>query len=179
MSIKQKHKKNIIKIFRIAGSLSNLYSDSNIPYLYYRVAEKVFCRAFEAEDLSRSDVSSDAKKGVLGIGLKTFLIGNSKTFQKVAEFNSDRTLYTHLTPHDLITKVSELRNARIKFTENTHGLESSIYHCVIRDSGKFKIFEESMDMVDIQKLEMLRRTKVQYLSMMGFMNILSLFRKAP
>jgi len=40
---------------KIAGCLSNLFSDSEVPYLYYRVAEKVFCRAFEAEDLSRSD----------------------------------------------------------------------------------------------------------------------------
>lgn len=47
---------------KMLGSLSNLSSDSNIPYLYYRMAEKVFCRAFESEDLSRSDVSIDAKK---------------------------------------------------------------------------------------------------------------------
>lgn len=137
---------------KIAGCLSNLFSNSELPYLYYRVAEKVFCRAFEAEDLSRSDVSADAKKGTLGIGLKTFLVGNNKTFQKVAEFNSDRLLYANLNPHDLIKKVSELRNTRIEFTENTHGLEKSLYHCIIRDSGKFKIFEESMDKVDIQNI---------------------------
>ncbi len=46
----------------IVGCLSNLFSDSNVPYFYYRIAEKIFCRAFEAEDLSRSDVSADAKK---------------------------------------------------------------------------------------------------------------------
>ncbi|MCK5536626.1 MAG: hypothetical protein KAI79_07350, partial [Bacteroidales bacterium] len=67
----------------IVGSLSNLFSDSNVPYLYYRIAEKIFCRAFGAEDLSRSDVSADAKKDNLGIGLKTFLAGNNKTLQKV------------------------------------------------------------------------------------------------
>jgi hypothetical protein len=120
--------------------------------LYYRVAEKVFCRAFEAEDLSRSDVSADAKKNALGIGLKTFLKGNDKTFQKVAEFNSDRPLYAHLEAKELIKKVSELRNTRIEFTENTHGLEKSIYHCVLRDSGKFKIFEEPMEKINIANI---------------------------
>lgn len=144
---------------RIAGCLSNLFSDSEIPYLYYRVAEKVFCRAFEAEDLSRSDVSADAKKDILGIGLKTFLVGNSKSFQKVAEFNSDRPLYATLETQELVRKVAELRNARIEFTENTHGLENSIYHCVVRDSGKFKIFEEPMDKVDIGKIRITKKNR--------------------
>lgn len=84
-TIKQKQKYQ--DFLKIAGCLSNLFSESEIPYLYYRVAEKIFCRAFEAEDLSRSDVSADAKKKFLGIGLKTFLVGNKKSFQKVAEFN--------------------------------------------------------------------------------------------
>lgn len=144
---------------RIAGSLSNLFSDSKIPYLYYRVAEKVFCRAFDAEDLSRSDVSSDAKKGNVWIGLKTFLVGNNKTFQKIAEFNSDRSFYNDLLPRDLVVKVSELRNARIEFTENAHGLNSSLYHCVLRDSGRFKIFEEPMDKINVQNIKNINQNK--------------------
>ena len=108
------------KFLKIVGSLSNLYSDSKIPYLYYRVAEKLFCNAFGADDLSRSDVSADAKKGDIGIGLKTFLAGNNNSLQKVAEFNSDRELYADLDPRSLITKIAELRNARIQFTEKNH-----------------------------------------------------------
>jgi len=137
---------------KIVGCLSNLFSDSNVPYLYYRVAEKIFCKAFNAEDLSRSDVSADAKKLDLGIGLKTFLAGNHNSFQKVAEFNSDRPSYINLKNEDLIRKVSELRNIRINFTEDTHNLDRSIYHCVLRESGKFKIFEESMDLINIDKI---------------------------
>ncbi|MCF6276652.1 MAG: NgoFVII family restriction endonuclease [Candidatus Magasanikbacteria bacterium] len=144
---------------KIAGCLSNMFSDSEVPYLYYRVAEKVFCRAFNAEDLSRSDVSSDAKKDLLGIGLKTFLKGNDKTFQKIAEFNRDRPLYKGLEAKKLIEKVSKLRNARIEFTENVHGLNKSIYHCVLRDSGKFKIFEEPMEKVDIQNIHNIKINK--------------------
>lgn len=144
---------------KIAGCLSNLFSDSEVPYLYYRVAEKVFCRAFGADDLSRSDVSADAKKDSLGIGLKTFLVGNNKSFQKIAEFNSDRPLYTNLDAQQLIVKVAELRNARIAFTENSHGLEKSIYHCIVRDSSKFKIFEEPMDKVDIPNIRITKKNK--------------------
>jgi hypothetical protein len=76
-------KNNYKKYLRVVGGLSHLFSESKIPYLYYRVAERIFCNAFNAEDLSRSDVSADAKKKGVGIGLKTFLAGNHKTFQKV------------------------------------------------------------------------------------------------
>lgn len=144
---------------KIAGCLSNMFSDSEVPYLYYRVAEKVFCRSFLAEDLSRSDVSADAKKDSVGIGLKTFLEGNDKTFQKIAEFNSARPLYAHLESKKLIETVSELRNARIQFTENTHKLNNSIYHCILRDSGKFKIFEEPMEKIDIPNIFVIKESR--------------------
>lgn len=156
---KSEFKKEYEHFLKIAGCLSNLFSESEIPYLYYRVAEKVFCRAFDAEDLSRSDVSADAKKDVLGIGLKTFLANNNRTFQKVAEFNNDRKIYENLSPEKLIRKVSELRNARIEFTENAHALENSIYHCVIREKGKFMIFEEPMDKVDIANIKNIKERK--------------------
>ncbi|CAC9548276.1 hypothetical protein [uncultured Gammaproteobacteria bacterium] len=152
-------KKEYQDFLKIAGCLSNMFSDSEVPYLYYRVAEKVFCRSFAAEDLSRSDVSADAKKDSVGIGLKTFLEGNDKTFQKIAEFNSDRPLYANLESKKLIEKVSELRNARIQFTENIHGLENSIYHCILRDSGKFKIFEEPMEKIDIPNICGMKKKK--------------------
>jgi len=147
------------KFLRTVGCLSNLFSDSDVPYLYYRVAEKMFCRAFEADDLSRSDVSADAKKAKIGIGLKTFLANNNNTLQKVAEFNGDRESYFKLKPEKLVKKIAELRNARIDFTENLHGLEGSIYHCVLRESGKFKIFEESMDRVDIDNIKIVKVNK--------------------
>jgi len=145
------------KFLKIAGCLSNLFSDSPVPYLYYRIAEKIFCKSFQAEDLSRSDVSVDAKKNKLGIGLKTFLVGNSKTYQKVAEFNSDRVLYENLSAEKLILKIAELRNARINFTEKAHGLENSIYHCVLRDKGKFLIFEEPMNKIEIGNIKNIKK----------------------
>jgi hypothetical protein len=145
------------ELLKIVGCLSNLFSDSETPYLYYRVAEKIFCQAFKAEDLSRSDVSADAKMGSLGIGLKTFLAGNNKTLQKVAEFNGDRPLYDGLSDDLLVRTVSELRNSRIDFTEKVHGLDSSIYHCVLRDKNIFKIFEEPMHKVNISNIRNIKR----------------------
>lgn len=145
------------KFLKIAGCLSSLFSDSPVPYLYYRIAEKIFCKSFQAEDLSRSDVSADAKKNKLGIGLKTFLVGNSKTYQKVAEFNSGRALYENLSAEKLVLKISELRNARINFTEKAHGLENFIYHCVLRDKGKFLIFEEPMNKIEIGDIRNIKK----------------------
>lgn len=147
------------KFLKIVGHLSNLFSESATPYLYYRIAEKIFCKAFEAEDLSRSDVSADAKKLNIGVGLKTFLAGNHRTFQKVAEFGGDKNLYEYLNTHEKILKIAELRNTRIDFTQRVHSLENSIYHCVIRDSGKFMIHEEQMHFIDTANIKNIKTNK--------------------
>ncbi len=144
---------------QIIGSLSNLFSDSSTPYLYYRIAEKMFCKAFHARDLSRGDVSYDAQKESLGIGLKTFLRGNNKSIQKIAEFNKDKLLYDNLTLSKKIHKISNLRNKRLDFTNNLYDIEKSIYHCVIRDNGKFQIYEEEIKHINIESIKNIRQTK--------------------
>jgi hypothetical protein len=131
----------------LIGSLSNLFSESDVPFLHYRIVETLFCKSFNAEDLSRSDLSADAKKDELGIGVKTFRNGNSKSFQKVAEFNKS-ILGDKPTPQ----KIAELRNRRIDATEIAHGLKRSIYHCVLRESNRFKLFEEPMHKINISSI---------------------------
>lgn len=140
------------KSLKTIGSLSNLFSSSSVPYLYYRVAEKIFCDSFSANDLSRGDVALDAHKNSIGIGLKTFLSGNSKTFQKVAEFNKDKYLYEGKTPKEIVQIVSQLRNKRIEFTQNLYTISSSYYHCVVRDENIFKIFEEPMHLITMKEI---------------------------
>ncbi len=142
-----------VNLLKLIGALSNLFSESAIPYLHYRVAERLFCKAFDAEDLSRSDVSADAKKGLIGIGLKTFLANNNKSLQKIAEFNNDRPQYKDLNSFDKIKKIAELRNSRIEFTESVHGINNSIYHCIIRGKGIFSVFEEPMHLIDIGNIK--------------------------
>jgi len=147
------------KYLQIIGSLSNLFSDSAIPYLYYRIAEKMFCKAFDAEDLSRGDVSYDAKKDLLGIGLKTFLRKNDKTIQKIAEFNQDLPLYNDLPLAKKVMKIAELRNKRLEFTNNTYNINNSIYHCVVRDKGKFFVYEEITKKIDLSSIRNIKQKK--------------------
>jgi hypothetical protein len=157
MFIKNQPKDNIDEYFnllKIVGSVSNLFSDSDVPYLYYRAAENIFCKAFEADNLSRSDCSADASKNSIGIGLKTFLNNNGSTFQKVAEFNKNRNEYNDLLidPKQFIHHISSLRNKRLESTKVIHSIDNLIYHCVTRKSDKFLIFEEEMDFINLEKI---------------------------
>ena len=83
--VRQEEYFNLLKVM---GSLSNLYSDSLVPYLYYRGHENAFCKSFLADNLSRSDASADAGKKGVGIGLKTFISQKEWSSQKIAEFNN-------------------------------------------------------------------------------------------
>ena len=105
--------------------LSNIFSESDEPMLYYRAHENIFCKYFKADNLSREDCSADAKKNFIGIGLKTWV---GRDDQKVAEFGRLRPEYENLRDIDLIKKIAEYRNARIKTTMRTHGLNQMIYH---------------------------------------------------
>ncbi|WP_277641796.1 restriction endonuclease [Wolinella succinogenes] len=148
------------KFLKIVGSLSNLFSESEVPFLYYRIAEKIFCKAFEADDLSRSDVSVDVKKGDLGIGLKTFVAGNHRTLQKITEFgSSDKALYESLSLDEKIRKIALIRNERIDFTQRVHGINKSIYHCVIRDKNQFSIFEKNMNFINVEDIKDIKENK--------------------
>jgi len=142
-------------LLAMVGSLSNLFSDNSIPYLYYRVHENVFCRAFKADNLSRSDCSADARKNKQGIGLKTFYENNGRTMQKIAEFNKARNIYKkHLSNHKrLILEIAKIRNKRIEATKAVHGINSILYHCVSRKSGRLLVYEQDMDTIDINKIK--------------------------
>lgn len=134
------------------GSLSNLSSENTVPFLNYRVAENVFCKSFDAEDRTRADVSVDAVKNGIGLGLKTFLHGNGKSFQKVAEFNSMSSSLRDLDAKSLVQKVCEARNYRIKATQDIYGLVDMHYHCVTRLESRFLLFEEPLVMVDCDSI---------------------------
>lgn len=134
------------------GSLSNLSSSNTVPFLNYRVAENVFCKSFDADDRTRADVSVDAVKGSVGLGLKTFLHGNGKSFQKVAEFNSMSSSLKDLSALAMVQKVCEARNYRIKATQDIYGLVDMHYHCVTRLESKFLLFEEPLVMVDCDSI---------------------------
>lgn len=155
----EEEKKLYIDLLKITGAMSHLFSDSNNPFLYYRAMENIFCKAFKADNLSRSDVSADAGKDGLGVGLKTFLQNNGKTFQKIAEFNKESYLLKGLKGIELVKKVSEMRNERIKSTMRICNLSDMIYHLVTRSDKHMAIYEEHMDSIDIEKIEIKEENK--------------------
>lgn len=153
----ENYRREYEELLKVVGSLSNLFAESPVPYLYYRAAENIFCRAFDADNLGRGDVSADAAKSGLGIGLKTFLHKNGKTFQKVAEFNRGAFDYQAMDSRDLIEKISIQRNERINFTKRAHDLDDMIYHLVTRENGIFNIYEENMDLVNLSSIREIKQ----------------------
>ncbi len=150
------------QLLKAIGALSKLSSDAdNIPYLYYRIAENIFCRAFNARNLSRSDVSIDAEKDSIGVGLKTFLHKNGRPFEKIAEFNKERVLFSAFEndTDKLISKISTMRNKRISLTASAYDIEEEnlIYHCVTRSENKFNIYETPMKAININTIKNIKR----------------------
>lgn len=142
-----------VKLLQLFGSLSGLYSKGDIPYLYYRIAEKVFCRTLNAVDHSRSDISIDVSKNGYGIGLKTF-IAKKTIFEKISEFNRDSSiLHTLLeSPQDLANKAADLYNKRIMFARNSIDAADTIFHCVRRRRGEFILCEYPMSLIDQNRI---------------------------
>jgi hypothetical protein len=132
----KKTRKYYGKMLSAVGSLSRLFSESEQPYLPYRLVENLFCKAFDAKNLSRGDISVDASKSSLGFGIKTFLHKNGRSFEKVAEFNRAHRGFAALSPKKMIATIAELRNERIEATKRIADVDSIIYHCVTRDRNK-------------------------------------------
>jgi hypothetical protein len=141
------------KMLELMGALSSLFSNSSVPFIDPRIAEKLFCRAFKANDVSRSDVSVDATINDVGIGIKTFIDKSGKKFEKIAEFNRDSALFRKLSPLEMIKKIAELRNARLETTKRIYGLQRMIYHCVTRRENEILVYDCSMDPITISRIK--------------------------
>lgn len=151
----EENQKLYMELLKVTGSLSNLFSESDTPFIYYRAMENIFCKAFDAENLSRSDVSADASKNRVGIGLKTFLHQNGRTYQKIAEFNRESYLLDNLNKEDIVYKVSKMRNERIETTKEICDLDHMMYHLISREKNTMNIYEENMNLIDLKNLEIL------------------------
>lgn len=150
-------KRNSYKgMLKIIGSLSKIFSESDVPYLYYRAHENIFAKYFNLTNNSRSDDSADAysTEDRVGIGLKTWM---GQDNQKVAEFGRLRPQYKDLKGIELIKKIAEYRNERIRVTKNAHGLDTMLYHIVKRDSGVMYIYEAAFDPIDIPNIKLVER----------------------
>ena len=148
-----------VKLLKIIWWLSNLFSESTIPYLYYRAAENIFCKAFSADNLSRSDCTADASLHWIWYWLKTFICNWDKSLEKIAEFDRDRNSYDQFSS-DLkmyVEEISKLRNERITVTKNIYDINEMYYHCVTRTTWKFSLHEEAMDYINIDNIKNIKK----------------------
>lgn len=153
-----KEKTNLYqKYIQSIASLSGLFSESQTPFLHYRAAENIFCKSFGAENLSRADISYDAKLNSVGIGLKTFISSNNVSREKVAEFNSHSAELQNLKDKNLVKILSSLRNERIEFANRTYGIEKGVYHCLARQKNKINIFETSYKPINIPTIKNIKK----------------------
>jgi len=141
---------------RAMSSISSLFSDNSTPYIDYRIVENLFCRCFDAENLSRACVAIDARIDSTGIGIKTFV---DSPFQKIAEFDKKRSYTDTGDVVEDAKRVSELRNERLDFSKDAYAIDDFIYHYVVRRKNSLAIHECPMDYIDIEQIEVTKETE--------------------
>ncbi len=144
---------NYLKLLSAVSKLSGLFSESSTPFINYRVAENIFCRSFEADNLSRSDTAFDANYNKLGVGLKTFISSNDKSSEKIAEFNQLSRELKEFSGKNLAIKLAEYRNERIELARRLYNIENSLYHIVARKDSELILFETDYDKIDSRRIK--------------------------
>lgn len=140
------------KYFEMLGlmaSLSKLFSENDVPYLDYRLTENLFCKYYNAINDARSCTAYDARFSSLGIGIKTFILNNNASTEKIAEFNKLRPQLENLKGEKLAYKLAEFRNERMRFADDTFNVHESLYHIVGRCSGLLRIFNLPYERINI------------------------------
>ena len=141
-----------IKMLSLMGQLSNLFSESEIPFIHYRVTENLFCKYLKAENLSRTDTAYDARIANIGVGIKTFQLKNNQSIEKIAEFNKLSTQLRLLHGDELAYKLAEFRNERILLANNLYNIEKPIYHIVGRSYNELILFNADYDFVNTEEI---------------------------
>lgn len=154
---------NYEEMLQLVGSLSKLFSANDVPYLASRTVENAFCEFLHAENLARQDVTADAKKSRIGIGIKTWMSPNGKLFgnpwQKIAEFDKNRPYYENDEIKDLVFKIAGYRNDRIFQTKKQCGLDGMVYHCIVRIRGEIAIQECPLVPIDVEHIQNISKNR--------------------
>jgi hypothetical protein len=150
---------NYLKLLSAVSQLSGLFSESAVPFINYRVAENIFCRSFDANNLSRSDTAFDADYNSVGVGLKTFISKSDNSTEKVAEFNSLSRELKNYKGKELALKLGEFRNDRINLANRLYNIESSLYHIVARREKELLLFETDYNQIDIANIHSVKSNK--------------------
>jgi hypothetical protein len=152
-------KGDYLKLLSAVSKLSGLFSESSVPFINYRVAENIFCRSFNASNLSRSDTAFDANYNSIGVGLKTFTCNSNNSTEKVAEFNSLSRVLADFKGKDLAIKLGGFRNDRINLANRLYDIESSLYHIVARKEKELLLYETDYNTIDISNIHSIRDNK--------------------
>jgi hypothetical protein len=146
-------------LLKAVASMSRLYSNNDMAFIHSRFVEKLYVHCSKAEDLSRSDMSFDAKLGDIGVGVKTFVTSNISIgkSEKVAEFTKNASLgdFKGLTHQQNAIKSSVLRNNRVVSDANEYEIDmsKSIYHCLVRTTDFGMIHEEPYQLINIDNIK--------------------------
>lgn len=155
--IDQENNGTYIQLLSAIAKLSGLFSDNVIPFINYRVVENIFCKSFNAINLSRSDTAFDAKYESLGIGLKTFICPSGNSLEKIAEFNQLSSELRQLGGIELAFKLAKYRNERIDLAKRAYNIDTSIYHIVARKENEIILFETDYDNIDIANVQLTKK----------------------
>ena len=146
------------RLLNAAACLGKIGSPKSLtPQINYRASENIFCRSFQAEDLSSMDISIDALKEKSGFGIKTF---QGSQVQKIAEFNDINKYPIPSDPINIAKSISSYRNKRLLSTASKLSLNKMIYHYVYRaKSQRINIFEREMLLIDEKNIHLLNSHK--------------------
>ena len=150
---------NYLKLLSAVSKLSGLFSESSVPFINYRVAENIFCRSFNAGNLSRSDTAFDANYNSVGVGLKTFVCNGNSSIEKVAEFNSLSRVLKDFKGKELALKLSEYRNDRINLANRVYDIENSLYHIVARKEKELLLYETDYNTINVANIHSVKDNK--------------------
>ena len=150
-----KNNDKYFEMLKLVSSLSKLFSESSIPYIDYRLVENLFCKYYYARNDARTCTAYDARLGTLGVGIKTFILKNGSSLEKIAEFNKLRTSLIGLHGIDLARKIGIFRNARMQFANDAFNVEKSCYHIIGRLKNKLKVFNAEYDGIDIENIHVI------------------------
>lgn len=150
-----KENNKYFEMLSLMGQLSKLFSSSDIPFIHYRITENLFCKYFDANNLSRTDTAYDAKYHDIGIGIKTFTLNSDSSIEKIAEFNTLSSELKLYSGKDLACKLAQFRNERMRLANDLYGINKPIYHIIGRVKGGMKIFNTPYDFVSIDKISVI------------------------
>lgn len=143
---------------QLVGSLSRLFSSSEIPFIQYRTAEILFSNLAGGQNIAGEDNSFDAITGKgTPVGVKTFVAGKNAKHkkEKIAEFSQENIkLIQNLDFEDAVKEIAKWRNLRVLSDTKQKGLDinKAIYHCLVRRPGEIFIHEEPYPLIKEDKI---------------------------